>query len=259
MMFDLDDTLLWDDRSVDESFQATCEEAAKHYEVDPKQLEVKVKEEARALYATYEAFSFTQNIGINPFEGLWANFNDEHDENFKKLKKIAPQYRTDSWTRGLLALGIDDPKLGHELGERFHAERRQRSHVYADTFKVLDALKGKYRLFLLTNGSPELQQEKLAGVPKLAPYFDHIMISGSFGEGKPSPALFNHCLGLLDIDASEAVMVGDKLTTDIKGALNVGITSVWINRHGVSRDDEIVPKYEIENLEELLILLDELT
>lgn len=259
VMFDLDDTLLWDDRSVAESFQATCEEAAKHYAIDPKQLEEKVKEEARALYATYETFPFTQNIGINPFEGLWANFNDDHDENFKKLNQIAPQYRTESWTRGLLALGIDDPKLGYALGERFHAERRQRPHVYEDTFKVLDALKGKYRLLLLTNGSPDLQQEKLAGVPELAPYFDHIMISGSFGQGKPSPELFKHCLSLLDIEPSEGVMVGDKLTTDIKGALNIGMTSVWINRHEVQRNDEIVPKHEIRSLEELLDLLEKLS
>lgn len=62
-------------------------------------------------------------------------------------------------------------------------------------------------------------------------------------------------MSLLDIDASEGFMVGDKLTTDILGANTVGMTSVWINRHNVTRTDEIVPTYEIKNLEELLLLL----
>ena len=136
-------------------------------------------------------------IGINPFEGLWANFTQGEDENFRKLEKLAPGYRTESWTRGLAALGIEDRELGYKLGEMFAAERRSRPYVYEETFRVLDALKGKYKLLLLTNGSPDLQKEKLAGVPEIAPYFDHIVISGEFGQGKPATAIFNYALGLL--------------------------------------------------------------
>lgn len=255
VLFDLDDTLLWDERSVQESFHETCMEATKQYEVDPQKLEDAVKEEARKLYASYETYPFTLNIGINPFEGLWANFNDPSPEPFQKLKEIVPGYRTDAWTNGLKVLGIDDAELGKRLGEHFAAVRRTKPIVYDDTYKVLDELHGKVKLLLLTNGSPELQNEKLSGVPKLAPYFDHIVVSGGFGQGKPAAAIFEHSMSLLGIDASEGIMVGDKLTTDIKGANGVGMTSVWINRHGVSRSDEIIPSYEISSLSELLPLV----
>ena len=145
VLFDLDDTLLWDDRSVEEAFEATCAEAAKHVAVNPEELEASVRKEASALYESFETFPFTKMIGINPFEGLWANFTQGEDENFRKLEKLAPGYRTESWTRGLAALGIDDRELGYKLGELFPAERRSRPYVYEETFRVLDALKGNYQ------------------------------------------------------------------------------------------------------------------
>jgi putative hydrolase of the HAD superfamily len=256
VLFDLDDTLLWDERSVEEAFHATCLAAAEATEVDPAELEQAVRREARALYESYETYPFTVNIGINPFEGLWGNFREGADEQFRKLEKLAPVYRAEAWTRGLRALGIDDAKLGRELGERFPAERRARKYVYEETFEVLDNLKGRYKLLLLTNGSPDLQQEKLDGVPELIPYFDHIMISGNYGFGKPDIRLFREALSLLDIEPQEGVMVGDKLTTDILGANTAGIHSVWINRRGLTADGGIKPRYEITSLRDLQAVID---
>jgi putative hydrolase of the HAD superfamily len=255
VLFDLDDTLLWDDRSVKEAFEATCETAAKATGLNPVELEESVRREARALYESYETFSFTKMIGINPFEGLWAPFREGEQEEFRKLEALAPGYRKAAWTNGLKALGVDDEQLGAELAEQFPAERRARPIVYEETFRLLDALRGQYKLLLLTNGSPDLQREKLAGVPELIPYFDHIIISGEFGEGKPAASIFRHALERLGIEPEHGIMVGDKLTTDILGANTIGMTSVWVNRHGMVRNDEIVPTHEIKHLEELLPLL----
>lgn len=256
ILFDLDDTLLWDDRSVKEAFQATCQEAAKHYEVDTELLEQEVRREARALYEAFEAFPFTKMIGINPFEGLWAQFREGEQEEFRKLESFVPTYRKEAWTRGLKALGIEDEELGGKLGEMFPAERRSRPIVYEETFEVLDQLKEKYKLLLLTNGSPDLQQEKLAGVPSLAAYFDHIIISGDFGQGKPAAAIFDHAMSLLGITAEEGVMIGDKLTTDIQGSNAVGMRNMWINRHGIKLEGEIVPAHEITSLRDIQKIID---
>lgn len=256
VIFDLDDTLLWDDRSVKEAFEATCKTAAEATGVDPEALEESVRRAARALYESYETFPFTKFIGINPFEGLWADFRGGEQEEFRKLESLAPGYRKAAWSQGLKELGIDDEELGAKLAEQFPAERRSRPIVYDETFRVLDALKGRYKLLLLTNGSPDLQREKLDSVPELLSYFDDIIISGEFGEGKPAASIFKHALERLGIDTDDGIMVGDKLTTDILGANTIGMTSVWINRHHVSRNDEIIPTYEIDHLEELLKILD---
>lgn len=256
VLFDLDDTLLWDEKSVKEAFKATALKAKEAYPgIDPEELEQAVRKEARELYESFETFPFTKQIGINPFEALWAHFSEGDNENFRKLEKLAPDYRKEAWTRGLKAVGIDDAVLGLELAEQFPKERRARPIVYEETFPVLDALKGTYKLLLLTNGAPDLQKEKIAGVPELAGYFDHIVISGNFGQGKPAESIFHHALNLLGIEAGEGIMVGDKLTTDILGSNRVGLSNAWINRHGFTRNDEIVPRHEIADLNGLLELV----
>lgn len=258
VLFDLDDTLLWDERSVEEAFEATCQAAAESTGIDASALLAAVRSEARSLYETYDTFAFTKMIGINPFEGLWANFTAGDQPEFRRLQELAPMYRKESWNRGLKSLGIDNEELAGDLAEKFGKERRERPYVYEETFDVLKKLQGKVKLLLLTNGSPDLQQEKLDGVPDLAPYFDHIVISGSFGKGKPDVSIFTHALELLGIQPENAVMVGDKLTTDIKGGNAAGLTTVWINRTDREKDPEIVPDYEIQNLNELHAIISSL-
>ncbi|WP_100408076.1 HAD family hydrolase [Bacillus solitudinis] len=256
VFFDLDDTLLWDQKSVKEAFVATCKVAQEKYGFDLEEFEEAVRQEARELYASYETYDFTQMIGINPFEGLWGNFNDD-DDNFRKMKDIVPTYRKEAWTRGLKALGINDEAFGAELAERFPKERRKKPFVYEESFSVLNKLKGTYQLLLLTNGSPDLQNTKLDITPELVPYFDQIVISGAFGRGKPDATIFEHALSLMNIDKSEAIMVGDNLMTDILGASRVGMKSVWINRHNKERN-EVIPDFEITHLDELFPILDAL-
>ncbi|CAM2784194.1 HAD family hydrolase [Paenibacillus sediminis] len=256
--FDLDDTLLWDERSVQEAFETVCQVAARIKGIDAVKLEEAVRQQARELYESYETFPFTKLIGINPFEGLWANFTAGEQPEFRQLQQLAPVYRKESWRRGLLQLGVDDVALAEQLAEQFAAERRSRPHVYEETFRILEELKGSVKLLLLTNGCPALQQEKLDGVPQLSAFFDHIVISGKFGVGKPDPSIFHHALELLHIKPEEGLMVGDKLTTDIKGANSVNMKSVWINRNGKKRNDEIIPAYEITHLSELHHIIESL-
>lgn len=251
VLFDLDDTLLWDERCVEEAFAAVCHYAHSTAGVDAEQLETEVRNAARALYQTYTTYAFTTNIGINPFEALWGHFTGGEHEQFRSLQQLAPAYRTASWTTGLRQSGCEDEALGAELAERFMRERRVRSYVYEETYDILRALKPHYQLLLLTNGAPDLQQEKLDGIPDIIPFFDHIVISGHHPEGKPAPSLFRHSMSLLGIGPHEGLMVGDKLTTDILGAQNVGMHHAWINRKGVTLTGNIRPEHEITNLMEL--------
>ncbi|BCB03846.1 HAD family hydrolase [Bacillus sp. KH172YL63] len=254
ILFDLDDTLLWDSRSIEEAFQATCQYAQSKVGVDPLELEKSVRDAARELYATYDTYEFTQNIGINPFEGLWGEFLDEHDERFHQMKDIVPSYRKDAWTRGLIAQGISDEDLAVELSEVFRTERKQRPYVYEDTFHVLDEVKGDYELLLLTNGSPHLQHTKLSKTPELTPYFKEIIISGDIGKGKPDTAMFEHALERLQLTSDEVIMVGDNLLTDILGASRMGIRTIWINRRQ-QRPQDVKPDHEVKNLHDIIDII----
>ena len=67
-------------------------------------------------------FLLQKMIGINPFEGLWANFTAGEQPEFRKLEQLAPAYRTESWRRGLLAVGVDDEVFAAKLAEKFARE-----------------------------------------------------------------------------------------------------------------------------------------
>lgn len=254
IIFDLDDTLLWDQKSVKTAFEKTCEYASIKYDVIPAVLEESVRAAARELYQGYATYDYTVMIGINPFEGLWGTFDDPTPQ-FQQMKEIVPGYRTAAWTNGLKALGIEDEIFGAELGERFVAERKVAPFLYEDTFAVLDELKGKYQLVLLTNGAPSLQHLKLEITPEIAPYFDHIIISGDFGKGKPDASIFEYVMETTNVTAEDGIMVGDNLMTDILGSSRVGMRNVWINREDKPQNPDVTPTYEVPSLTAFLELL----
>ncbi|WP_152655325.1 HAD family hydrolase [Oceanobacillus sp. CFH 90083] len=254
VLFDLDDTLLWDKKSVQDAFTLTCQLAEKESGVSPEELERNVRHRARELYASYSTYTYTKKIGINPFEGLWATFDDNGEE-FRKLREIAPKYQETAWLEGLKDTGINHPELAKKLAKAFRNYRIESPCLFEDTLSVLTELGKDYRLALVTNGSPSLQNLKLEISSELPPYFEKIFISGDVGIGKPTPEIFNYVLQELDIQAEEAIMVGDNLNTDIIGANQIGIDSVWLNRFDAENKSDIQPDYEIQSLRELKRIL----
>lgn len=257
IIFDLDDTLLWDHKSVSEAFKSTCRKVVDKYEIDPEQLEEQVRKHAEKLYPTYETYDFVRNIGIGTFEGMWGEFKDE-GEDFKKLRETVPQYRKQAWLNGLQELDIEEEQLAEELATTFPEERKKHIYLYEETIEILDALKDNYQLLMLTNGSPHLQHTKLSLSPELEPYFDHIVISGDFGSGKPSAEIFNYALSLLEVEKDEVIMIGDNPLTDILGASKIGIDSIWINHHNRELQ-EVTPTYEVSRLREIMPIIKSLS
>ncbi|MGJ9382291.1 HAD family hydrolase [Salipaludibacillus sp. CF4.18] len=253
IFFDLDDTLLWDEKSVKKAFEATCEYAVKDFDVDALTLEEAVRKEARTLYAGFDTYEFTKLIGINPFEGLWGEFTDE-GKDFEKMAEMAPDYQKNAWINGLKAVGIDDKSLGIDLAHRFPKERKKFPFLFEDAIETLEKLTKDYKLLMLTNGSPQLQNIKLEITPELVPYFDQVIISGAFGIGKPDKSIFEYALNVMDVKPEEVLMVGDNLMTDILGANRTGIPSVWLNRFEKEATD-VKPDYEIKTLHEIFSLL----
>ena len=106
--------------------------------------------------------------------------------------------------------------------------------------EAVKRLKEKYRLFLVSNGTATVQHSRLTSAG-LYPCFEQVFISQEIGYNKPDKAL----------------MVGDSLTSDIKGGINAGLKTVWVNP--AHKDcGSIRPDYEIEGLSQLEALLEEL-
>ena len=123
--------------------------------------------------------------------------------------------------------------------------------------EAVKKLHEKYRLFLVSNGTATVQHSRLTSAG-LYPYFEQVFISQEIGFNKPDKAYFDRCFARIPGFAPEkALMVGDSLTSDIRGGINAGLKTVWINpRHKPCGD--IRPDYEIEGLPQMEALLEEL-
>lgn len=255
IFFDLDDTLLWDKKSIETALEKTVSDAEELYGTDPEQLLAAVTEAAPRLYQEYAFYDFTKMIGINPFEGLWGQFGDPVHHTFREMGAEIADYQGRVWQEALKSLGVT--QSGDTLREKFISHRKNSPFLYEETLEVLDKLKAHYQLVVVTNGAPSLQLEKLRITPELVPYFDHIVISGNIGEGKPGQAIFEHALRVSGKSAEDVWMVGDNLKTDILGANGAGIHSVWI-QHDVSKapgEGDGTPDKTISRLKEILNLL----
>ena len=123
--------------------------------------------------------------------------------------------------------------------------------------EAVKRLKEKYRLFLVSNGTATVQHSRLTSAG-LYPYFEQVFISQEIGYNKPDKAYFDRCFERIPGFAPEkALMVGDSLTSDIKGGINAGLKTVWVNP---AHQDcgSIRPDHEIEGLSQLEALLEEL-
>ncbi len=120
---------------------------------------------------------------------------------------------------------------------------------------LLTALHGKFKLGIITNGFTEQQQIRL-GRTGLMNLFEMLVVSEYVGVAKPHPKIFEHALTFMGETAREHVlMVGDNPDSDIKGGLNVGLHTCWLNVHNKPMPQGIVPHYEVATLQQLEQLL----
>ncbi len=123
--------------------------------------------------------------------------------------------------------------------------------------EAVDALSKKYRLFLASNGTASVQKGRMTSA-NLYRFFEKVFVSQEIGHNKPSKAYFDACFAQIpDFDLSRAMIVGDSLTSDIRGGINAGMKTVWVNP-GHAQATDIRPDYEIESLSQLEALLETL-
>ena len=121
--------------------------------------------------------------------------------------------------------------------------------------KLLETLYGRYELYIVSNGNLSVQDSRIASAG-IGRYFNEIFISERIGFDKPRKEFFDACFARIpDFDPKRAVIVGDSLTSDIRGGINAGIKTCWFNPNGEQAREDIEPDYHISALEELPKLL----
>ena len=120
---------------------------------------------------------------------------------------------------------------------------------------LLNTLRGKMKLGIITNGFTELQQVRLERTG-FRDHFDVLIISEQVGVAKPHPEIFEYALSAMGHPSRERVlMVGDNPDSDILGGLNAGLHTCWVNADNQPEPTDIKPHYQVSSLSELESLL----
>ena len=122
--------------------------------------------------------------------------------------------------------------------------------------EAVASLSKKYRLFLASNGTASVQHGRMTSA-NLYRFFEKAFVSQDIGYNKPSLEYFTRCFAQIpDFDPKKAMIVGDSLTSDIRGGINAGIKTCWVNPDHAPGKEGITPDYEIEALPQLEALLE---
>ena len=197
-----------------------------------------------------------RHIGIEPTAAVLARYHELNAAQWRLLeqgKLTRDEVKARRYRLLFEELGVD---RSPEETTRYYESRLAIGHWFIDGApELLEQLYGHYRLYIVTNGTEHVQESRIRSAG-LAAYMDGVFISQQIGADKPQPAFFDYCFAHIpDFRREETLIVGDSLTSDIRGGRNAGITTVWFNPHGVKNETEIVPEHEIQQLSALLPLL----
>lgn len=200
-----------------------------------------------------------QRFGIEPTEEILARYhviNKWHWEQLELGKLTREQVLLKRFETLLSEQGIQADPV--QVQASYEKNLSIGHYFMPGAEEAVEELSKKYRLFLASNGTASVQKGRMTSA-NLYRFFEQVYVSQEIGHNKPSKAYFDACFARIpDFDPARAMIVGDSLTSDIRGGINAGIKTCWVNpAHDPGRPD-IRPDYEIEALSQLSALLETL-
>ena len=225
VLFDLDDTLF----DFHKAEKIALTKTLVHFGIDPT-------EETLALYSTINA-AYWKRLELGEISREEVKVG-RYRELFKTIGVECDPVKATAYYESMLAIG---------------------HYFMPGAPELLEELYGKYRLYIVSNGTAKVQEGRI-GSSGIAKYMDGIFISQILGANKPDKQFFDICFAEIpDFSLSETVIIGDSLSSDIKGGINAGIITVWFNPKGIENDNDIKPDYTIKELSEVSGLLSQIS
>ena len=209
---------------------------------------------AECIAELFDTFQLA-NLGISSAEEfsrhfiainhqLWADY----DKNLIEHSYIR-QYR---FPLVFKALGVDESTVHVDLNAEYLKLLPHKSHLLESAREILEHLKGRYTMHIITNGFAEIQAIKMNS-SDIGHYFTHVITSENANAKKPDPLVFQYAMEISGTNATESLMIGDNYEADILGAKSVGLDTLYYNPKGIVVDDK--PTYSIRHWKELLAIL----
>lgn len=204
----------------------------------------------QSIIDIFKKFDFEYN------ENVYETFIRENVKIWKRLEKgeiTKEQLRADRWNIILKKLGIDfDGKAFEELFENGVASY---ACPVKYAYELLDYLKEKYPLYVVSNGFRAVQESRLK-IGNFEKYFQDVFVSEDVGVAKPDKRFFDYVFSKLGTpDKSDVILIGDSFFADIVGGSNYGIKTIWFNKTREGCPDNTKPTYTASDLSEIKNIL----
>jgi len=188
------------------------------------------------------------NFDEDVFAGMWYRLAEEYFE-YYTLKKMTYEEQKTARIKAIWK------KMNRKITDDEAAEKyavflklyEQKWKLFGDALPCLDSLRG-CRLGVISNGDFDNQVKKLKAL-KIHERFDVVVTSELLGAAKPDKRIFAEACGLAGVNPHEAVMTGDSLLKDARGAKEAGMRGIWLDRKNESLGIEGVDV--IKSLDEL--------
>lgn len=196
-----------------------------------------------------------EHYGVTPTKELAEHYHDVNQSFWLKYEKgeiTRAQINEGRYPAFFGELGVEvDPEVCEEIYQDFVNNRLVPVEGAEDMLRYLS---GKYLLYAASNGYSDKQRERLRKAGMIS-YFTDIFISQETGSQKPQKEFFDYCFARMPagLKRDEVMIIGDGLTSDMRGGNNAGIHTCWlnafgeVNHAGVSIDVEIHSLAEIRN------------
>lgn len=199
-----------------------------------------------------------EEIGVTPLDEITNRYAAINDGWWKRLEKgevTKPQLLIGRFTDLFAEYGIACEDV--EEFRRHYQEYLGNVFRYIDdSLEICKKLKGKCRQFVVTNGVTKTQLSKL----KLSGFYDvmdDIFISEQIGAPKPQRAFFDRVFETMpEVVRNRVLIVGDSLSSDMRGGNNAGIDTCWYNPEDEINTTEVETNFIIRNLSEVLQIVE---
>ena len=207
-----------------------------------------------AFERIYDKYNLKE-LGIpsaHEFHEVYHPLNERLWELYREEKITKDELNHTRFMKPLEHYGIHDTALADHLSEDYVYWSPRIVKLVPGTMELLDYLKPKYHLHLITNGFQEVQDTKLS-LSGMKPYFETLTVSEEVGVKKPNPEIFHYALRKANATAEESLVIGDEMAVDIDGARTAGIDQVFFNPKGESVEG--TRTFEVKDLLEIRQIL----
>lgn len=180
---------------------------------------------------------------------VYIRINEQCWKDFEKGLITQPALRIRRFRELLEHYGLDTAP--EEAAAVYEEALSRQAILLPGALEVVKSISEKLPVLILTNGISHIQHGRIDSSP-LAPYLSGLLISEEIGSPKPAPDMYMRALEMMGgIRPEEALMIGDSLTSDIRGAVNAGIPACWYNPEHKACPEDIHIDYIIDRMEQM--------